>query len=111
LSEVERLLSSSSDGKDAGAIIIEPITSINGQIATPRFYKLLRKLATEHDVPFIVDETKTGMGASCKNWAYEHWYLNDNENPDFVTFGGKSGLSGFYSTLNYRLNDVGTSFE
>merc|ERR1711988_665874 len=51
----------------------------------------------------IVDETKTGMGASGKNWAHEHWFLNDG--PDFVTFGGKSGISGFFSSNDHRLDD------
>jgi hypothetical protein len=31
--------------------------------------------------------------------------------PDFVTFGGKSGLGGFYSTLEHRLNDEATSYS
>ena len=51
------------------------------------------------------------MGASGKNWAHDYWYLHDEDVPDFVTFGGKSGLSGFYSTLNHRLNDEATSFS
>ena len=57
-----------------------------------------------------MDETKTGMGASGKNWAHEYWYLHDDQAPDFMTFGGKSGLSGFYSTLDHRLNDEATSY-
>ena len=60
-------------------------------------------------ISFIVDETKTGMGATGKKWGHEHWYLHDA--PDFVTFGGKSGLGGFYSTLRHRLNDEGVSFS
>jgi len=49
------------------------------------------------------------MGASGKNWAHEYWYLHDA--PDFVSFGGKSGLGGFYSTTAHRLNDEGVSFS
>ena len=49
------------------------------------------------------------MGAAGKNWAHEYWYLHDA--PDFVTFGGKSGLGGFYSTTAHRLNDEGVSFS
>jgi len=51
----------------------------------------------------IVDETKTGMGSSGKNWAHEYWYLQDA--PDFVTFGGKAGCSGFYTTVAHRLTN------
>jgi 4-aminobutyrate aminotransferase/(S)-3-amino-2-methylpropionate transaminase len=79
-------------------------------LATPRFFKNLRRLAAKHGIPFIVDETKTGMGATGKNWAHDYWYLHDEDVPDFVTFG-KGGLSGFYSTLEHRLNDEATSFQ
>jgi len=78
-------------------------------MATPYFYRKLRQMAKDEGIPFIVDETKTGMGASGKNWAHEYWYLN--EAPDYMTFGGKSGLGGFYSTLDYRMNEEATSFQ
>jgi 4-aminobutyrate aminotransferase-like enzyme len=51
------------------------------------------------------------MGSSGKNWGHDQWYLSDEQTPDFVTFGGKSGLGGFYSTLNYRLNNNATKFH
>jgi 4-aminobutyrate aminotransferase / (S)-3-amino-2-methylpropionate transaminase len=37
-------------------------------------------------------------------WALEHWNLS--EPVDIVTFGGKSGISGFFSTLDYRIEDI-----
>lgn len=89
--------------KEVGTIIIEPITSYKNQMATPYFYKRLREIATENKIPFIVDETRTGVGSSGKMWAHEYWILRDA--PDIVTFGGKAGVSGFYSTLEYRLGD------
>jgi len=92
-----------------GAVIVEPISSHENQLATPYFFRQLRRLCTAEGVQFIVDETKTGMGASGKNWAHEYWYLH--EAPDFVTFGGKSGLGGFYSTREQRMNDEGVSFS
>lgn len=78
-------------------------------MATPYFYKRLRAIAKENDIAFIVDETKTGVGATGKMWGHEHWNLNLS--PDIVTFGQKAGISGFYATLEYRLNDVGCTFE
>ena len=58
----------------------------------------------------IVDETKTGMGASGKNWGHQYWYLHDS--PCFMTFGDKSGgLSGFYSTFDHRLGDESLSYD
>ena len=94
---------------NVGAMIVEPISSLGNQMATPYFYRKLRQMAKDEGIPFIVDETKTGMGASGKNWAHEYWYLN--EAPDYMTFGGKSGLAGFYSTLDYRMNEEATSFQ
>jgi len=37
-------------------------------------------------------------------WGHEHWYLQDRDGgaPDLVTFGGKAGISGYYSTLDFR---------
>jgi 4-aminobutyrate aminotransferase-like enzyme len=35
-------------------------------------------------------------------WAHEHWNLG--KSADIVTFGGKAGISGFYSTFDYRMN-------
>jgi len=86
------------------AVIIEPISSIGNQIATPTFYKKLRNMARNEGVTFIVDETKTGMGASGKIWAHEYWYLHDDKTPDIVTFGGAGNLAGFYSNLSQRGN-------
>lgn len=92
--------------KDIAAIIIEPITSFNNKIATPYYFKRLRSIAKENGIPFVVDECKTGMGGTGKFWAHEHWNLKDC--PDIVTFGEKSGISGFYSTLDFRLNQFGS---
>jgi len=80
-------------------------------MATPTFYKKLRALAKDEGIPFVVDETKTGMGVTGKNWAHDHWFLRDDQAPDFVTFGGNGNLSGFYSTIQHRLNDEATSFQ
>ena len=80
-------------------MIIEPISSFENRQATPSFYKKLRALAAEEGITFIVDETKTGMGQSGKMWAHEHWWLQDKDGgaPDMVTFGGKAGISGYFS--------------
>lgn len=72
-------------------------------MATPYFYKRLRQIAAENSVPFVVDETRTGVGSTGKMWGYEHWNLSTS--PDIVTFGGKAGVSGFYTTFDYRISD------
>ena len=83
------------------------MSGVSQDMATPYFYKQLRRITAKEGISLIVDETKTGVGASGKNWAHEYWYLHDDEAPDFVTFGGakSSGLCGFYSTLANRLSD------
>lgn len=85
------------NGGNVGALIIEPITGFENQMATPYFYRKLRQIALEEKIPFIVDETKTGLGITGKMWAHEHWNLSTPA--DIVTFGGATGISGFYSTL------------
>lgn len=100
-------------GKDVAAMIVEPISGLEMRNATPNFYKGLRKIAKDEGVPFIVDETKTGFGQTGKMWAHELWYLQDRDGgaPDIVTFGGKAGISGFYSTYEYRQNPHCGSLE
>lgn len=78
-------------------------------MATPYYYKRLRQIALDNNIPFIVDETRTGVGATGKMWGHEHWMLKDS--PDIVTFGGKAGISGFYSTYAFRQNDDFLSME
>lgn len=90
--------------KDVAAIIIEPISTFENQMATPYFYKRLREIALDNQIPFVVDETKTGVGATGKMWGLEHWNLATPA--DIVTFGGKAGISGFYSTVDFRLDEI-----
>jgi len=87
-------------GNPVGAIIIEPITFLGNTLATPYYYKQLQRIAKEHGIPFIVDETRTGLGKTGKMWAHEHWYLD--ESPDIVTFGTSAQLSGVFTTPEFR---------
>lgn len=95
--------------RDAGvhvsAVFIEPMSAIGQEMATPNFYRKIRALTRDEGVAFIVDETKTSMGSSGKNWAHEYWYLGAGDEPDMVTFGGKSGIGGFFSNNECRLSD------
>lgn len=78
-------------------------------MATPYFYKRLRDIASDNKIPFVVDETKTGVGITGKMWGHEHWNLAVPA--DIVTFGGRSGISGFYSSLDFRMDDQDYSFD
>ena len=111
-SEVQRCLDEArliieqrrAQSQDVGAIIIEPVTGYGNYAAAPSFYKGLRAIAKQEGIPMIVDETKTGVGQTGKMWGHEHWYLSERDGgaPDFVTFGGKAGISGYFSTVEQR---------
>jgi 4-aminobutyrate aminotransferase / (S)-3-amino-2-methylpropionate transaminase len=77
------------------AVIIEPIQSEGGDNhASPSFFRGLRALTRKYNVLLIVDEVQTGVGATGKFWAHEHWNLEDP--PDMVTFSKKAQTAGYY---------------
>jgi len=95
--------------QDVGAMIIEPVSYYQNAYATPYFFKRLRQEASENGIPFIVDETKTGLGITGHMWAHDYWYLT--QSPDIVTFSGKTGVNGFYSTKDCKVNDFGVTMD
>lgn len=77
------------------AIIIEPVQSEGGDNhASPAFFQGLRALTRKHNILMIVDEVQTGVGATGKFWAHEHWNMQDP--PDMVTFSKKAQAAGYY---------------
>ncbi|KAI1330373.1 4-aminobutyrate aminotransferase [Xylariaceae sp. FL0255] len=77
------------------AVMVEPIQSEGGDNhASPAFFRGLRELTKKHNVLLIVDEVQTGVGATGKFWAHEHWDLASP--PDMVTFSKKAQTAGYY---------------
>lgn len=77
------------------AIIIEPVQAEGGDNhATPFFFQKLRDITKQNDILMIVDEVQTGVGATGKLWAHEHWNLTSP--PDMVSFSKKFQAAGFY---------------
>ena len=77
------------------AVVVEPIQSEGGDNhATPNFFRGLRALTRKHNVLLIVDEVQTGLGATGKFWAHEHWDMEDP--PDMMTFSKKAQTAGYY---------------
>lgn len=77
------------------AVIVEPVQSEGGDNhATSFFFQGVRDITKKHGILFIVDEVQTGVGASGKMWAHEHWNLSTP--PDMVTFSKKFQAAGFY---------------
>ncbi|ATY62524.1 4-aminobutyrate aminotransferase [Cordyceps militaris] len=93
LAETERLLTSWP--QPVAAVIVEPIQSEGGDNhASPAFFRRLREITAAHKVLLIVDEVQTGVGATGRFWAHEHWELPSP--PDMVTFSKKAQAAGFY---------------
>ena len=57
-------------------------------------FRCLRELTRRKNILMIVDEVQTGLGATGKLWAHEHWDLPSP--PDMVTFSKKAQAAGFY---------------
>ncbi|KAK6502522.1 hypothetical protein TWF506_003103 [Arthrobotrys conoides] len=77
------------------AVVIEPIQSEGGDFhASPKFFQDLRAVTQKHNVLLIVDEVQTGVGATGKFWAHDHWNLQSP--PDIVTFSKKAQTAGYY---------------
>jgi 4-aminobutyrate aminotransferase / (S)-3-amino-2-methylpropionate transaminase len=95
LDEVEHLLTSYHN--PPAAVIVEPIQSEGGDNhASPAFFRGLREVTRKHGVLLIVDEVQTGVGATGKFWAHEHWGLSEADAPDMVTFSKKAQTAGYY---------------
>ncbi|SPN98388.1 probable 4-aminobutyrate transaminase [Cephalotrichum gorgonifer] len=93
LDEVEHLIRNYHNSP--AAVIVEPIQSEGGDNhASPDFFRRLRAVTRKHNVLLIVDEVQTGVGATGKFWAHEHWGLDDP--PDMVTFSKKAQAAGYY---------------
>lgn len=86
------------------AVVVEPIQSEGGDNhASPAFFRGLREITKKHGVLLIVDEVQTGVGATGKFWAHEHWDLPTP--PDMVTFSKKAQTAGYYfGDLSLRPN-------
>ena len=65
----------------------------------------MKAVATANEAALIVDETNTGCGASGRGF----WMSNGNA--DYVTFGKRTQLSGFYSSETGMTNLGGNMIE
>jgi 4-aminobutyrate aminotransferase/(S)-3-amino-2-methylpropionate transaminase len=93
LEEVEKIIKSWPH--PVAAVIVEPVQSEGGDNhASPAFFKGLQEITKRNDVLFIVDEVQTGVGATGKFWAHEHWDLPSP--PDIMTFSKKAQAAGYF---------------
>jgi 4-aminobutyrate aminotransferase/(S)-3-amino-2-methylpropionate transaminase len=93
LAETERLITEFHH--PPAAVVVEPVQSEGGDNhASASFFRGLRDLTKKLNVLMIVDEVQTGVGATGKFWAHEHWGLTSP--PDMVTFSKKAQTAGYY---------------
>jgi len=93
LAEVERLIRT--HHLPPAAVVVEPIQSEGGDNhASPAFFRGLRDLTRRLGVLLIVDEVQTGVAATGRFWAHEHWALPHP--PDIVTFSKKAQAAGYF---------------
>jgi 4-aminobutyrate aminotransferase/(S)-3-amino-2-methylpropionate transaminase len=93
LAEAERIIKEFHN--PVAAVVVEPIQSEGGDNhASPAFFQGLRDITQRNNVLFIVDEVQTGVGATGKFWAHDHWNLQSP--PDLVTFSKKAQTAGYY---------------
>ncbi|KAF2156160.1 4-aminobutyrate aminotransferase [Myriangium duriaei CBS 260.36] len=109
LAEAEHIMTTWSD--PVAAIIIEPVQSEGGDNhASPDYFRKLREITKKHNILMIVDEVQTGVGATGKFWAHEHWDLPTP--PDMVTFSKKAQMAGyFYGNEELRPNKAYRQFN
>jgi 4-aminobutyrate aminotransferase/(S)-3-amino-2-methylpropionate transaminase len=52
----------------------------------------------------LIDEVQTGLGATGKFWAHEHFNLP--ESPDIVTFSKKFQTGGYFARAEFQPKQV-----
>jgi len=83
---------------DVTCIFVEPIQCSAGDIHHNRdFFKRLRTLCDEYDIPLVFDEIQIGFGGTGKLWYFEHLGIE----PDIVIYGKKTQLSGIMVKEKY----------
>jgi len=88
------------DPDDMAALIIEPIQGEGGDNHfRPEFHRELRRICDENEILMIYDEVQTGMGATGRMWACEHYV-----EPDLIAFGKKMQVCGVMA--GPRLDEV-----
>jgi len=80
---------------DIACVLFEPILGDGGNIVPPKdFWSELLRLAREHNIVSIADETQTGVGRTGAWWSVEHFAAV----PDIIVAG--KGLGGGYVAIS-----------
>lgn len=104
LAEIQKVIEERGD-RVAG-LIIEPIQGEGGDNHfRPEYLQELRRITSEHEMLYIVDEVQTGVGTTGKWWAYQNYGFE----PDVLCFGKKMQVCGIMGGA--RLDEVDSVFK
>ncbi|CAM4843188.1 unnamed protein product, partial [Rotaria magnacalcarata] len=82
-------------------VVVEPIQSEGGDVhGSSKFFQNLQKLTKQNGAALLIDEVQTGLGATGKFWAHEHFNLP--ESPDIVTYAKKFQTAGYFAKAEYQ---------
>ena len=91
IEDLDLILNYQSSPNDTACIILEPVIGEGGIYSiNADFLKYVRKICTDHNIVFIVDEVQCGIGRTGTWWNFEQ----KNIIPDMITFG-KGIASGY----------------
>ena len=77
--------------EDIAAFIMEPIQGEGGDNHFRKeYFKAVEEILRKNDIMFIMDEVQSGVGATGKWWAHEHFDVQ----PDIMSFGKKMKVCG-----------------
>ena len=89
--------------RPVAGVVVEPIQSEGGDHhGSPYFFQSLQKIAEKNNSMFLIDEVQTGLGATGKLWAHEHFNLPHA--PDVMTFAKKMHIGGYYFRAELKPN-------
>ena len=94
------LRSQKQSGNPVAALVIEPMQSTSGHVASDRFISELRSLTKDSEAALIIDATETGCGATGKSF----WGFTGEA--DYLVFGKRTQVEGFYSTPQSKHSSI-----
>ncbi len=88
LDQIDQVIGQGSD--QVACILLEPIQAEGGDNHfRPEFHRELRRICDDNEMLLVYDEVQTGLGATGKMWAFEHYVQ-----PDLLAFGKKTQVCG-----------------
>jgi len=79
---------------DVGVVLLEPVHWQTGERMSSSLISQIGMIAHENEALLVVDETNTGCGATGEGfWAY------DGSQADYVSFGKRTQVTGFFSAM------------